>query len=190
MECIIAFCLFFLHYHLSISLLFLIQLEVLFGNLNKWVIMKILVDADAFPNVLKEILLRAVLKRHITTLFIANKRIAIPNAPYVSMEVVALGADEADHRITQLCEVGDLVITADIPLADRIVTKGAIGLDPRGRIYDANTIKHLLAMRNLMEELRNSGEVTGGPSAIGEKTKREFADGLNRVLSAKKIGQT
>ena len=151
--------------------------------------MKILVDADAFPNLLKEILLRAVLKRHITTIFIANKRIATPNAAYVSMEVVAQGPDEADHRIAQLCEAGDLVITADIPLADRIVTKGAIGLDPRGTIYDENTIKQLLAMRNLMEELRNSGEITGGPSAIGEKAKREFADGLNRILSAKKIGQ-
>jgi uncharacterized protein len=89
--------------------------------------------------------------------------------------------DEADHRITELCESCDIVITADIPLADRIVTKGAVGLDPRGTIYDENNIKHLLAMRNLM--LRNNGEITGGPSAIGEKTVRAFADGLNRLLS-------
>jgi hypothetical protein len=145
--------------------------------------MKILVDADAFPNALKEILLRAVLKRHITTIFIANKRIATPDVAHVSMEVVAQGPDEADHRITELCESCDIVITADIPLADRIVTKGAVGLDPRGTIYDENNIKHLLAMRNLMEELRNNGEITGGPSAIGEKTVRAFADGLNRLLS-------
>ncbi|MDP3290616.1 MAG: YaiI/YqxD family protein [Sulfuricurvum sp.] len=145
--------------------------------------MKILVDADAFPNALKEILLRAVLKRQITTIFIANKRIATPDVAYVSMEVVAQGPDEADHRITELCESCDIVITADIPLADRIVTKGAVGLDPRGTIYDENNIKHLLAMRNLMEELRNNGEITGGPSAIGEKTVRAFADGLNRLLS-------
>ncbi|MDD5052888.1 MAG: YaiI/YqxD family protein [Sulfuricurvum sp.] len=145
--------------------------------------MKILVDADAFPNVLKEILLRAVLKRKITTIFIANKRIGIPDVDHVSMEVVAQGPDEADHRIAELAEVGDLVITADIPLADRIVTKGAVGLDPRGTIYDENNIKHLLAMRNLMEELRNNGEITGGPAAIGEKTVRAFADGLNKILS-------
>ncbi len=145
--------------------------------------MKILVDADAFPNALKEILLRAVLKREITTVFIANKRIGIPDVTHVSMEVVALGPDEADHRIAELCESSDLVITADIPLADRIVTKGAVGLDPRGTIYDENNIKHLLAMRNLMEELRNNGEITGGPAAIGEKTVRAFADGLNKVLS-------
>jgi hypothetical protein len=145
--------------------------------------MKILVDADAFPNALKEILLRAVLKRQITTIFIANKRIATPDVAHVSMEVVAQGPDEADHRISELCESCDIVITADIPLADRIVTKGAVGLDPRGTIYDENNIKHLLAMRNLMEELRNNGEITGGPSAIGEKTVRAFADGLNRLLS-------
>lgn len=145
--------------------------------------MRILIDADAFPNALKEILLRAVLKRQITTIFIANKRIGIPDADHVSMEVVAQGPDEADHRITELCQAGDLVITADIPLADRIVSKGAVGLDPRGTIYDENNIKHLLAMRNLMEELRNNGEITGGPSAIGEKTVRAFADGLNKLLS-------
>ena len=145
--------------------------------------MKILVDADAFPNALKEILLRAVLKRQITTIFIANKRIGIPDVHHVSMEVVAQGPDEADHRIAELCEAHDFVITADIPLADRIVTKGAVALDPRGTIYDENNIKHLLAMRNLMEELRNSGEITGGPSAIGEKTVRMFADGLNKLLS-------
>lgn len=148
--------------------------------------MKILVDADAFPNALKEILLRAVLKREITTVFIANKKISVPNQSYISMEVVAQGPDEADHRIAELCEAGDLVITADIPLADRIVSKGAVGLDPRGTIYDENNIKHLLAMRNLMEELRNNGEITGGPSAIGAKTVREFADGLNTLLSKRR----
>lgn len=145
--------------------------------------MKILVDADAFPNALKEILLRTVLKRQITTVFIANKRIGIPDTHHISMEIVAQGPDEADHRIAELCEAKDLVITADIPLADRIVTIGAVGLDPRGTIYDENNIKHLLAMRNLMEELRNNGEITGGPSAIGEKTVRAFADGLNKILS-------
>lgn len=145
--------------------------------------MKILIDADAFPNRLKEVLLRAVLKRGIKTCFIANKKIAIPDAEHISMEVVEQGPDEADHRIVALCEEGDLVITADIPLADRVVSKGAVGLDPRGTIYTEHNIKELLAMRNLMEELRNSGEMTGGPSAIGEKTVRSFADGLNSILT-------
>lgn len=149
--------------------------------------MKILVDADAFPNALKEILLRVVLKRQITTVFIANKRIGIPDVHHVSMEIVAQGPDEADHRIAELCEAEDFVITADIPLADRVVTKGAVALDPRGTIYNADNVKHLLAMRNLMEELRNAGEITGGPSAIGEKTVRAFADGLNKLLLKRQV---
>ncbi|MGD9969483.1 MAG: YaiI/YqxD family protein [Sulfuricurvum sp.] len=147
--------------------------------------MKILVDADAFPNAIKEILMRPVLKRRIRTIFVANKKIGLPDAEHVTMEIVAQGADEADHRIVELCETGDLVITADIPLADRIVAVGAVGLDPRGTIYDENNIKHLLAMRNLMDELRDAGEITGGPSAITDKTVRSFADGLNRLLSRK-----
>lgn len=145
--------------------------------------MKILVDADAFPNRLKEVLLRAVLKRSIETIFIANKKIAIPDATHVSMEVVEQGPDVADHRIVYLSEAGDVVITADIPLADRIVSKGAVGLDPRGTIYNEHNIKEVLAIRNLMEELRNSGEMTGGPAAIGDKTVRLFADGLNSILT-------
>ncbi len=145
--------------------------------------MKILVDADAFPNALKEILLRAVLKRSITTIFIANKNINIPNAEHVTMEIVSLGMDMADNRIAELCEIEDLVITADIPLADRIVAKGAIALDPRGTIYNEENIKYLLAMRNLMDELRSSGEITSGPKAIDTKTIRAFADGLNKFLS-------
>lgn len=144
--------------------------------------MTIFVDADAFPNVLKEILLRFVLKRSLPTRFIANKKIAIPNVPFIFMEIAPQGADEADHLIAFTCKAGDLVITADIPLADRIVSKGAIGLDPRGTIYTQENIKGLLAMRNLMQELRDGGEITGGPSAIGEKEKRAFADALNALL--------
>lgn len=144
--------------------------------------MTIFVDADAFPNVLKEILLRFVLKRGIRTRFIANKKIAIPDVAFISMEIAPQGVDEADHLIAFTCKENDLVITADIPLADRVVAKGAIGLDPRGTIYTKENIKGLLAMRNLMQELRDGGEMTGGPSAIGEKEKRAFADALNALL--------
>ena len=144
--------------------------------------MTIFVDADAFPNVLKEILLRFVLKRHIPTRFIANKKIAIPDISFISMEIAPQGADEADHLIASSCQKGDIVITADIPLADRIVSRGAIGLDPRGTLYTQENIKSLLAMRNLMQELRDGGEITGGPSAIGEKEKRAFAENLNALL--------
>ncbi len=144
--------------------------------------MTIFVDADAFPNVLKEILLRFVLKRGIRTRFIANKKISIPDVAFISMEIAPQGVDEADHLIAFTCNEKDLVITADIPLADRIVAKGAIGLDPRGTIYTKENIKGLLTMRNLMQELRDGGEITGGPSAIGEKEKRAFADALNALL--------
>ncbi len=144
--------------------------------------MTIFVDADAFPNALKEVLLRAVHKRTLTTIFVANKKISIPEVAYISMHIVPQGADEADHFIALTCKEHDIVITADIPLADRIVSKGALGLDPRGTLYDENNIKSLLAMRNLMQELRDAGEITGGPSAIGEKQKRAFADALNALL--------
>ncbi len=144
--------------------------------------MTIFVDADAFPNVLKEILLRFVLKRSIPTYFIANKKIALPEASFITMKIAPQGVDEADHLIVSSVAKGDLVITADIPLADRIVAKGAIGLDPRGTLFTAENIKSLLAMRNLMQELRDGGEITGGPSAIGEKEKRAFAENLNALL--------
>ena len=149
--------------------------------------MKILVDADAFPNALKEVLLRAVLKRKIPTIFVANKPVSTPKEPFVEMRVVAQGVDEADHYIVELCERADVVITADIPLADRVIAKGALGLDPRGTVYDRENIKGLLAMRNLMHELRDAGQITGGPSAIGPKEVRAFADGLNELLNRKKL---
>jgi uncharacterized protein len=144
--------------------------------------MKILVDADAFPQCVEGNTATRRTETSYPTLFIANKKSAIPDVSHISMEIVAQGPDEADHRIAQLCEAGDLVITADIPLADRIVTQGAIGLDPRGTIYDENNIKHFLAMRNLMESSETTGR-SRGPLAIGEKTVRAFADGLNNVLS-------
>jgi uncharacterized protein YaiI (UPF0178 family) len=120
--------------------------------------MKILVDADAFPNALKEILLRAVLKRSITTLFIANKKISIPNEAFISMEVVPLGLDVADNRIAELVEAEDLVITADIPLADRVVAKGAFALDPRGTIYDEENIKYETSWMNFVAVERSRAD--------------------------------
>ncbi len=145
--------------------------------------MRIWVDADAFPNALKEVLMRAVLKRHIPTLFVANKKIALPEVDWVAMHIVGQGADIADNYIAQSCASGDLVITADIPLADRVVERGAFALDPRGTRYTPDNIKQILAMRNLMENLRNAGEITGGPSAIGPKEVRSFANALNVLLS-------
>lgn len=144
--------------------------------------MALYVDADAFPNLLKDILLRAVSKHEITTYFVANKPIPLPASSHLHMIVVAQGVDEADHYIFEHVKPHELVVTADIPLANRLVDKEVLVLDPRGTLYDEHNIKSLLAMRNLMQELRDAGEITGGPSAIGEKQKRAFADALNALL--------
>jgi len=145
--------------------------------------MQIFVDADAFPNALKEVLLRSVKKREISTIFVANKPISVPKLPFIQLHLVSQGADEADHHIARNCKENDLVITADIPLADRVIAKKAMALDPRGMIYDKENIKSILAMRNLMQELRDSGQITGGPSGIDAKTVRNFADGLQKLLN-------
>ena len=93
------------------------------------------------------------------------------------------GPDVADDRIVALVQPGDLVITADIPLADRVVSKGAFALDPRGDLYTEENIKDRLAMRNLLNELRNDGAITGGPPAFGQKDRQAFANQLNRFLT-------
>ena len=97
--------------------------------------------------------------------------------------IVEQGADEADHRIIEMLEEGDLVITADIPLADRIISKHAHAIDHRGELYSVDNIKHYLAMRNLMEEIRESGEMTRGPKPFGQKDAHRFANQLHRFLT-------
>jgi uncharacterized protein len=97
--------------------------------------------------------------------------------------IVEQGADEADHKIVEMAEEGDLVITADIPLADRIISKNAHAIDHRGELYSVNNIKQYLAMRNLMESIRESGEMTKGPKAFSAKDAHEFANQLNSFLS-------
>ena len=149
--------------------------------------MHIWVDADACPKVIKEILYRAAERTGVAMTLVANQPLTVPRLKNIRTVRVGAGFDVADNEIVRRLEAGDLVITADIPLADRIVAKGAIGLDPRGTIYNQENIKSLLAMRNLMQELRDGGEITGGPSTIGEKEKRAFADGLNMLLQKHSI---
>ena len=141
------------------------------------------IDGDAFPNLLKPIVLRAVEKRQIPTLIVANKRVSIGKSEWVELEIVEEGADRADDRIVELAEPGDLVITADIPLADRLVSRGVTALDHRGILYTEENIKQLLAMRNLMEEIRSMGEITGGPKPFGNKDAHAFANAFNAFLS-------
>ncbi len=145
--------------------------------------MKLYIDGDAFPNLLKPIVLRSIERLALPTKVIANKRISIGKSKYIEYIIVDLGADEADHHIVELCEAGDLVITADIPLADRIINKDAHAIDHRGELYSVDNIKQYLAMRNLMESIRESGEMTSGPKAFGQKDAHAFANQLNAFLT-------
>ncbi len=145
--------------------------------------MKLYVDGDAFPNLLKPILTRAIERLSLTTYVIANKKIDLGmKSKLIEYIVVEQGADEADHRIVEMIEAGDLVITADIPLADRVISKDAHAIDHRGELYCVDNIKQYLAMRNLMEEIRESGEMTRGPKAFSQKDAHAFANQLNSFL--------
>ena len=145
--------------------------------------MTIYVDGDAFPNLLKPIVLRSIERVKVPLVLVANKKVTIGKSEYITSIIVDAEADEADHRIVELVEEGDLVITADIPLADRVIAKKAHAIDHRGKLYTVENIKQYLTMRNLMEELRDSGVPTKGPAAFGPKDAHEFANALHRFLT-------
>lgn len=140
------------------------------------------IDGDAFPNLLKPIVLRAIERLQINTFVIANKKIHIGNSSLIKYIIVEQGADEADDKIVEMLEEDDLVITADIPLADRVITKNAHAIDHRGAMYSEDNIKQYLAIRNLMQEIRDSGEMTKGPAAFCQKDAQQFANSLNKFL--------
>jgi len=144
---------------------------------------KIYVDGDAFPNLLKPILLKQIERLKIETIVMANKKVSIGKSKYVSYFIVDAGADEADDKIVEVLEEGNLVITADIPLADRVISKNAHAIDHRGELYSVDNIKQYLAMRNLMEKIRESGEITKGPKPFSSKDAELFANQLNSFLS-------
>jgi len=144
--------------------------------------MTLFIDADAFPNLLKPIVLRSIERLKIKTIVIANKKINIGKSQYIEYRIVPQGADEADHLIVELCQKGDLIITADIPLADRVISKEAHAIDHRGELYSIDNIKQYLAMRNLMESIRESGEMTKGPKPFGTKDAHAFANSLHSFL--------
>ena len=145
--------------------------------------MKIWVDADACPKPVKDILFRLAERKEIVVTFVANQRLRLVESPFIKLHQVGSGADIADDEIFNKCEDGDLIITADIPLAARVVAKGAQALDPRGKIYDKNNIGQLLDMRNFMDELRGSGIETGGPPGFGQKDRFKFANELDRFVA-------
>ena len=150
--------------------------------------MRIWVDADACPNVIKDILYRAAERAKVTLTLVANQPLRTPPSQYIRSVQVPAGFDVADERIVQLAEPGDLVVTADIPLAAGALGKGAHALDPRGELYTADNIKEKLAVRKLMDELRSSGVETGGPAIFSAADRQSFASKLDRLLLAANAG--
>lgn len=145
--------------------------------------MKIWVDADACPNVVKEILFRVANRVGIQVTLVANQFIRVPASAHIRSIQVEAGFDVADNYIVQQVEAGDLVITADIPLADEVITKNGHALNPRGEMYTKETIKQRLQMRDFMETLRSSGIQTGGPAPLSQADRQNFANKLDSFIA-------
>lgn len=145
--------------------------------------MKIWVDADACPVVIKDILFRAAGRTGIELTLIANQSVRIPRLPNIKMVQVAQGFDIADTEIVKRLEAGDLVITSDIPLAADVIEKGGQALSPRGELYTPDNIKARLNMRDFMDTLRGSGIDTGGPPALSQHDRKAFANHLDKLLT-------
>jgi uncharacterized protein YaiI (UPF0178 family) len=148
--------------------------------------MKIMIDADACPRAVKDILFRVSGRLQLRLILVANQPIPAPSTDLISAETVTAGFDVADDRIVELTDEGDLVITADIPLAGRVIEKNGFALNPRGELYTKNTIGEKLMMRNLMTELRDSGTIEGGgPDPFGKRDILRFAQSLDKFLAAR-----
>jgi uncharacterized protein YaiI (UPF0178 family) len=143
------------------------------------------VDADACPKVIKEILFRAANRVEIPLKLVANQTIQVPPSRYIQTVRVSAGFDVADNYIVQQAQSGDLVITADIPLADEVITKGCLALSPRGELYTKENIRQRLNMRDFLETMRSSGVQTGGPPALSQSDRQEFANQLDRWLASR-----
>jgi len=145
--------------------------------------LQIWVDADACPAVIKEILFRTAERRHVPLTLVANQPLRTPPSRHIRTIQVPGGFDVADDKIVQEIDAGDLVITADIPLAAAVIAKGGHVLNPRGEFYSEENIRERLTMRNFMDELRGSGVNTGGPSAFSQSDRQNFANQLDRFLT-------
>lgn len=145
--------------------------------------MKILVDADACPRVIKEVLYKTVERLSINLILVADQYLRIPQSRFIKTIQVPSDIDSADEKIVDLTLTGDLVVTADIPLADQVVSKRAYAINPRGELYTEKNIKERLAMRDMMTEMRNAGMELGGPPPFNPKDKEKFANQLDRFLT-------
>lgn len=149
--------------------------------------MKIWVDADACPKAVKDLLFRTSARLSLSVCLVANRPLALPASSLITLVQVPKGSDVADGYITQHVASGDLVITADVPLAAQVVARGAVAIDPRGEVYTAETVGERLAVRDLMEELRWAGVATGGPSAYSDADRQRFAQALDRLLPRRSL---
>jgi hypothetical protein len=145
--------------------------------------MKIWVDADACPAVIREILFRAAQRTGLELTLVANQSVQVPRSPNIRTLQVSAGFDVADNEIVKRVEPGDLVITSDIPLAADVIAKGGIALSPRGELHSADNIKARLNMRDFMDTMRASGVQTGGPPTLNQTDRKNFADNLDRILT-------
>ena len=145
--------------------------------------MQIWVDADACPGVIKEIVFRAAERRQIMTILVANQMLRTPPSKFIRAVQVPSGFDVADGHIVDRLAAGDLVITADIPLASAVIDRGAHAINPRGELYTTANIQERLGLRNFLEELRSSGVQTGGPAAFSQADRHAFANQLDRLLT-------
>ena len=150
---------------------------------HKWHEMKIWVDADACPAVIKDILFKAAERTGVQVTLVANQPMHIPPSRHIKMLQVAPGFDVADNAIVKRLSVGDLVITSDIPLAAEVIEKGAYALSPRGEMYSVENIRVRLNMRDFMDTLRASGIDTGGPPALSQSDRKSFANHLDKLLT-------
>ncbi|MFC3908997.1 YaiI/YqxD family protein [Legionella dresdenensis] len=146
--------------------------------------MQIWIDGDACPKIIKEMLFRAAIRTQTCLIAVSNHPISIPPSPFIKRYQVGAGFDVADKYILTAMRSGDLVITADIPLADAVITQGGHALNPRGELYSAHNIKQHLAIRNLNDSLRSCNMIAGGPNKISQKEVRDFANKLDKFLGS------
>ena len=151
--------------------------------------MRIWIDADACPGPVRDIVFRASRRVGVPVTLVANRPLPLPRSPLITAIRVGPGFDEADHVLAGQAEPGDLVITADIPLAARLVARGVAALNPRGELYTAENIQERLALRDLKEELRAAGVTTGGPRPFDHRDKQAFANSLDRWLAWQRAGE-
>ena len=144
------------------------------------------VDADACPAAIKEVLYRAAKKREVRVVFVANQALRLPHSEFIQSLLVPTGLNVADQKIVASLQPGDLVITADIPLAADVVAAGGLALSPRGELFSSENVGERLAVRNLLDNLRGEGQITGGPSGLTPQDRQEFANQLDRWLTRRR----